>query len=186
MAAGRHSLKTGYEYQHVAVEVQDVNPLYGRDAYAGPFTRPAGAAANNLYNLADFMLGLRLQYTLSNVLVAHIRQDLHFAYAQDDYRLNDRLTLNLGLRYEYRIASVGSEQRPVELRPGDPHDAHRQRRIRPTTGRSSIPTGTTSARGSGSPGRSRRRRSSVAGGASATCTRTASAPRTSCRSTVRR
>ena len=26
-------------------EVQDVNPLYGRDSYAGQFTRPAGAAA---------------------------------------------------------------------------------------------------------------------------------------------
>ena len=57
---GRHSLKTGYEFQHIQTEVQDVNPLYGRDAYAGQFTRPAGVtAANNLYNLADFMLGLR-------------------------------------------------------------------------------------------------------------------------------
>jgi len=98
---GRHSVKAGYEYQRVAVEVQDVNPLYGRDTYSGQFTRPAGAAANNLYNLADFMLGLRSQYALSNVLVAQIRQDLHFGYVQDDVRLNDRVTLNLGLRYEY-------------------------------------------------------------------------------------
>ena len=56
---GRHSIKGGYEFQHIQTEVQDVNPLYGRDAYAGQFTRPAGAAANNLYNLADFMFGLR-------------------------------------------------------------------------------------------------------------------------------
>ena len=98
---GRHSMKTGYEYQGIATEVQDVNPLYGRDTYAGQFTRPAGAASNNLYNLADFMLGLRSQYALSSVLVAHLRQDMHFLYAQDDFRVNDRLTLNLGLRYEY-------------------------------------------------------------------------------------
>jgi hypothetical protein len=98
---GRHSLKTGYEFQHVQTEVQDVNPLYGRDQYAGQFSRPAGVAANNLYNLADFMFGLRSTYALSNVLIANLRQNMHFTYLQDDFRVNDRLTLNLGLRYEY-------------------------------------------------------------------------------------
>jgi hypothetical protein len=98
---GRHSLKTGYEFQHIQTEVQDVNPLYGRDQYAGQITRPAGATASNLFNLADFMLGLRSTYALSNILVANLRQNMHFAYAQDDFRLNGRLTLNLGLRYEY-------------------------------------------------------------------------------------
>ncbi|MDP2391106.1 MAG: TonB-dependent receptor, partial [Acidobacteriota bacterium] len=98
---GRHSLKTGYEYQRVLTEVQDVNPLYGRDSYAGQFSRPAGAAASNLYNLADFMFGLRSTYALSNLLVAELEQDMHFVYLQDDWRVSDRLTLNAGLRYEY-------------------------------------------------------------------------------------
>lgn len=99
--AGRHSLKSGYELQHVQTEVQDVNPLYGRDTYSGQITRPAGLAANNQWNVADFMLGFRSQYALSNILVANLRQNMHFAYVQDDWRVNDRLTLNLGLRYEY-------------------------------------------------------------------------------------
>ena len=47
------------------------------------------------------MLGLRSQYALSTFFVANMRQDLHFAYVQDDLRVNDRLTLNAGLRYEY-------------------------------------------------------------------------------------
>lgn len=98
---GRHSFKTGYEFQHIQTQVQDVNPLYGRDQYAGQFSRPAGAASNNLYNLADFMFGLRSTYALSNILVADLRQNMHFLYAQDDIRVNDRLTVNLGLRYEY-------------------------------------------------------------------------------------
>ena len=98
---GRQSLKAGYEYQHVQTEVQDVNPLYGRDEYAGQFTRPVGAAANNVYNLADFMFGLRSRFALSNILVANLRQNMHFLYLQDDVRVNDRLTLNLGVRYEY-------------------------------------------------------------------------------------
>jgi Carboxypeptidase regulatory-like domain/TonB-dependent Receptor Plug Domain len=98
---GRQSLKAGYEFQHVAVEVQDVNPLYGLDSYNGNFTRPTGAAANVQYNLADFMLGLRSAYAISTFLVAEMRQNLNFFYVQDDIRLNDKLTLNAGLRYEY-------------------------------------------------------------------------------------
>ena len=98
---GRQSLKAGYEYQHINVEVQDVNPLYGLDSYTGQFTRPTGAAASNLYNLGDFMLGLRSQYALSTFLVANMQQDLHFTYVQDDIRVNDQLTVNAGLRYEY-------------------------------------------------------------------------------------
>ncbi|HWI19349.1 MAG TPA: hypothetical protein VNT81_16460, partial [Vicinamibacterales bacterium] len=99
--SGRHSLKTGYEFQNIQTQVQDVNPLYGRDTYAGQFSRPAGAAANNLYNLGDFMLGLRSTYALSNILVADLVQNMHFMYVQDDWRVNDRLTLNAGVRYEY-------------------------------------------------------------------------------------
>ena len=98
---GPQSLKAGYEYQKIGVEVMDVNPLYGRDTYSGQFSRPAGVAANNIYNLADFMLGLRSQYALSNVLIAQMRRQMHFTYLQDDVRVNDRLTLNLGVRYEY-------------------------------------------------------------------------------------
>jgi hypothetical protein len=99
--AGRQSFKAGYEFQKIDVEVMDVNPLYGLDTYNGQFTRPAGAAANNLYNLADFMLGLRAQYALSTFFVAQMRQNLHFTYLQDDIRVNDKLTVNAGLRYEY-------------------------------------------------------------------------------------
>ncbi len=99
--AGPHSLKSGYEFQRIDTEVQDVNPLYGRDTYNGQFTRPPGATAGNLFNLADFMLGLRAQYALSSVLVANLRRNMHFGYLQDDWRATNRLTLNLGLRYEY-------------------------------------------------------------------------------------
>jgi outer membrane receptor protein involved in Fe transport len=99
---GRHSLKTGYEFQRVLTEVQDVNPLYGRDSYTGQFSKAVSTAANNnLYNLADFMFGARSTYALSNILVAELEQNMHFLYLQDDWRVNDRLTLNAGLRYEY-------------------------------------------------------------------------------------
>jgi hypothetical protein len=99
--AGHHTFKAGYEYQMVNVEDQDANPLYGQDTYSGVFSRPAKATGTAIYNLADFMLGARSQIAVANLLVAQLRQRMQFAYLQDDWKVSSRLTLNLGVRYEY-------------------------------------------------------------------------------------
>ena len=110
---GKHSLKVGYEYLAVNTAIQDTNPLLGLDTYSGQFTRPIAIPAtpttpavpappaSNQYNLADFYFGLRSQYELANLTVAQMRQRFHFGYIQDDYKVNRKLTLNLGLRYEF-------------------------------------------------------------------------------------
>ncbi len=101
VTAGRHTIKIGYEYLAVSTDVQDTNPLMGIDTYTGQFSRPGGASANNLYNLADFMFGARSQYQLADLTIAEMQQRFHFAYIQDDFKVNRKLTLNLGLRYEF-------------------------------------------------------------------------------------
>lgn len=98
---GRHSFKTGYEYQAVNTEIDDFNPKYGQDNYSGQFSRPSGAGSNNIYNLADFFFGARSSYDLNNSVIVNLRQRMHFAYLQDDFKLNSKLTLNLGVRYEF-------------------------------------------------------------------------------------
>jgi len=102
-----HSLKAGYEYQHVWMAVQDTNPLYGGFNFAGAFSRPVdatgkltGTATTDNY-IADFLWGATNQYNLSSYFVAHLRNQSNFAYLQDDWKASPRLTLNLGLRYEY-------------------------------------------------------------------------------------
>ena len=100
--AGLHTLKTGYEYQSIDTEVDDVHPKYGSDSYSGQFSRPAGASSDTAtYNLVDFLTGARSSYDLVNPFVFNLRQRMHFAYLQDDWRLSPALTLNLGVRYEY-------------------------------------------------------------------------------------
>ena len=99
---GAHTLKTGYEYQSINTEVDDVNPKYGHDQYGGQFSRPATAAANPaMYNLADFMFGARSIYDLVNPYVFNLRQRMHFGYVQDDWKVAPNLTVNMGVRYEF-------------------------------------------------------------------------------------
>ncbi|HLH18537.1 MAG TPA: TonB-dependent receptor [Bryobacteraceae bacterium] len=109
---GRHALKFGVEGGIIHTEVMDINPVYGLQAYAGQFSKPtcaqlgqaAGctiAADPTSYNLADFMFGLPSQIQLANYLVGSYRQRQFFWYVQDDFRVSSKLTLNLGLRWEF-------------------------------------------------------------------------------------
>lgn len=109
----KHSMKFGYEYQAVNTEVNDFNPSYGADTYAGQYSQngsPANSASlstnalnaqlQQARNLADFMFGNRSQYSLTNFVIVNLRQRFNFMYFQDDIKVSQKLTLNAGLRYE--------------------------------------------------------------------------------------
>jgi hypothetical protein len=119
---GHHTLKFGYEYLWIDTVVSDFNPAYGSESYNGLFSKPGTASGvtnlnpNNLpagavteaYGITDYLFGARNNYQLNNVAVVNYKQFMHFLYAQDDWKVTDRLTLNLGLRYE--VASPQWEQ----------------------------------------------------------------------------
>ena len=51
--------------------------------------------------MGDFLLGLPSQLALTSYTVMDQGQDMQFYFVQDDYRVTPKLTLNLGLRYEF-------------------------------------------------------------------------------------
>ncbi len=114
---GRHSLKTGYEYQNINTDIDDFNPKYGQDSYSGQFSRPSGVSSNNIYNLADFLFGARSTYELNNSVIVHYRQRMHFAYLQDEFKVSQKLTLNLGLRYEFATPQYLEDNKLVNFDP---------------------------------------------------------------------
>jgi len=106
---GHHSFKFGYEYIRESQVVSNFKPIFGADTYGGKFSegtyKPTTAQSADpsyaeAWNLADFIFGARSKYELSAHHVVEYNQRMHFFYAQDDWRIANRLTLNMGMRYE--------------------------------------------------------------------------------------
>jgi hypothetical protein len=119
--AGRHTLKTGYEWLGLYIMVDDTNPLYGIDSFGGAFSRPAtGVPAgvnNSWYHLADFYVGARSSYQLATQVEAKVRQQGHFLYLQDDWKATNKLTLNLGLRWDWMTPVYDADNRLANFDP---------------------------------------------------------------------
>jgi hypothetical protein len=105
---GRHSIKAGYEFLAIRTEVLDINPLYGSDTYTGGFSKPTAAqcgctpaADSTSYDLADFYFGLPNSIALGSNLTTNLRQHVHSLYVQDDWHVTSKLTVNMGLRWEF-------------------------------------------------------------------------------------
>ncbi|HEY4359561.1 MAG TPA: carboxypeptidase regulatory-like domain-containing protein [Bryobacteraceae bacterium] len=111
LVKGRHSVKVGYEFLAVRTEVLDINPLYGSLTFNGQYSKPTATQcgctvptdSNSVlsYNLADFYFGLPSAIALGSNLTINLRQHVNSFYVQDDWRVTPKLTLNLGLRYEF-------------------------------------------------------------------------------------
>ncbi|QHN05380.1 hypothetical protein FTO74_06700 [Granulicella sp. WH15] len=98
---GHHSLKIGYEYGWLAQAVDDFNPVFGSDAYAGKFSAATSATTQQAANLTDFLFGARNNYSLNNIAEVHLERFWHMGYIQDDWKPLPNLTINAGLRYEF-------------------------------------------------------------------------------------
>src|SRR5262245_59510906 len=95
---GRHFMKYGGELLFVDTGIRDINALIGNMNFNnGLFTGRA---------VGDLLLGLPQRLALTSNSVFHQSQRLQFLYAQDDFKVSQRLTLNLGLRYEYATPVV--------------------------------------------------------------------------------
>ncbi len=90
--SGRHAMKFGVDVRREAMRIAFINRPNGDLTFSGGLT---GNAA------ADFLLGLPAQVRATTAQAIQEGYGWLFAgYAQDEFRVSSRLTLNLGVRYE--------------------------------------------------------------------------------------
>ncbi len=127
LVLGRETLKMGYEYQAIFTTIDDFNPVDGQDTYSGNFSY-GGTSASTLSasntgvkeaaDLADFIFGAPNSYQLNNFVNVHLNQRMHSVYLQDDIRVNSKLTVNAGLRYELATPQWESSNKLSNFNPG--------------------------------------------------------------------
>lgn len=98
---GRHQFKFGADVMlPMNNEYIDIPSTRGNLQFSGQFTGNA---------VADFMLGWARTAELSNVHLVNQRRSSYAFFVQDDWRPSDRLTVNLGLRYDYMTPSYDAD-----------------------------------------------------------------------------
>lgn len=103
---GRHALKFGAELKPV-VDIPYTEPVepMGSFGFNGNATRDPNNLSNTGLGTADFLLGLMYDQgeatAIDSIVRDHWQQPGYFTYVQDDFKVTKKLTLNMGLRYEY-------------------------------------------------------------------------------------
>ncbi len=110
---GNHQLMFGFDFANYRLTTSEVGQPGGNySSSGGNYTalQDPAAVAKGTYNqsvkdtgsaFADFLLGLGGGLQQNIYPKFHTRQTEYDAYAQDDWRVSQKLTLNLGLRYAY-------------------------------------------------------------------------------------
>lgn len=80
------------------------------------FVGPGGIGSQNSF--ADFLLGLPLEYTQGSAAPSNVRSKFSYGFAQDDWKVQKNLVLDLGLRYEYSTPKLDTQGRTFSIFPG--------------------------------------------------------------------
>lgn len=99
---GRHSVKFGYDFRRLHDDGLDYGNSAGAFTFDNRFTRANSNSSTSASgaDLADMLLGAPAAATgfLPTKLFEYV--DYHALYVHDDFRINPKLTVNIGMRWE--------------------------------------------------------------------------------------
>jgi hypothetical protein len=109
LSRGRHAVKLGGEVSYEEMIHDTTLNNYGVFSFDGSRTGNA---------LADFLLGLPRTMNQDAPIIKTDNVWFFSGFAQDDWRLSDRFTVNLGLRYDLQLTPTDPQNRKLTFVPG--------------------------------------------------------------------
>ncbi|MGH9616373.1 MAG: TonB-dependent receptor, partial [Acidobacteriaceae bacterium] len=115
---GNHQMIFGFDAGNTRIITEETGQPGGDNGINGYYTAqqdtakgPDNYVADTGSGLADFLLGDSGGLFVNYYPIYHTRQSQFDGYANDDWRVTQKLTLNVGLRYEYwtAFADAGGE-----------------------------------------------------------------------------
>ncbi len=100
---GRHTAKFGASYRKIGMKNTSFGQTSGSFTFDGQFTSadPVNPTNSDPHALAALLLGFPSSGSIVEATPNNFYINYYAGYAQDDFRVNRKLTVNLGLRYEF-------------------------------------------------------------------------------------
>ena len=122
---GKHEFQFGFHFRYEQINKSEeaLSGPFSFDTSATALIDPTSAAVNPLatpftgHNLANMYLGIANYQTQFRRPWFYMRRDEYAPYFQDNWKITPRLTLNLGLRYEYRTPVADRQNTQISFSP---------------------------------------------------------------------
>jgi hypothetical protein len=114
---GSHTLKLGVNYRDLYGGNLQGSALSGSFAFAGLTTNPQSPGGTGS-NMAQFLLGTVSSSGIDRILGNSWHGYAMSGFVNDDWKVNRRLTLNLGLRYDFQSRPVERYDGHINFDPG--------------------------------------------------------------------
>ncbi len=98
---GKHSFKVGFDYRRIKEAGNDYNTGGGSYSFNGIFTKSTNTSTGTGgADLADLLLGYPASGSITTSVKLYDYNDYYGLFIQDNYRVNNKLTVNYGVRWE--------------------------------------------------------------------------------------
>src|SRR5262245_24884107 len=118
---GKHNLKFGFEYIKGWYRRLDCNNCQGSISFSNAATGNPGFVGRNGSSYAAFLLGLASGGNFNYSGDIEFFFPYYAGYVQDDFKVNSKLTLNIGLRYDLPIPKEETHHKNSNFNPTLPN-----------------------------------------------------------------